>query len=237
MGTVYSITDKGKTRINNEDAVFAIANEQGALLVLADGIGGHDCGEWASGMAVKIFENSFFGDCADADKFLLEIFEKINGFIFAKAPGGSKRAGTTLVAALVRKDTCTVCNVGDSRMYFARNKILRRVTRDDSWVTEMVESGAMSEAEAEESPNRNIITQAIGTNEIVRPKLYHMDLNPGDMLLLTSDGLHGVLSLGEMAAILFASDNLSEIGGNMVRRANELDGKDNISAVLYRHGV
>jgi PPM family protein phosphatase len=231
---IHSRTDVGKVRQNNEDA---IAVDEGlGIAVLADGMGGLNAGEVAAGVAVKIaIERLRNGDRnRDLDATLQAAFREANRRVYdlSNADSDLHGMGTTLVAAVAEPDRCTTAHVGDSRAYLFRRGKLTRMTTDHSLVYELVMQGVISVDEARASPNRNIITRAIGIEPEVRCDINRVLVEPGALVLICSDGLTDMLTDGDIAAHCgqLAGDPEGLIG-SLVGEANSRGGYDNISII------
>ena len=233
--------DKGVSRANNEDACFVIPSDD--VYIVADGVGGNSSGEVASRTAVSelaVLVN-------DTDMKKLKTAEQIFGF-FSEAidnanekiytMGREKRAyrgmATTVVAAYLKKGEAYIANVGDSRAYLLRNGLLKRITKDHTYVNELVDKGVITEEEAETHSQRNVITRALGAEVNVVPDFYQFKVFRGDILMLCSDGLYGEVPEEEMQGMLEADRSMTEICQDMVERANELGGRDNITVVCLK---
>jgi serine/threonine protein phosphatase PrpC len=240
------LSDPGKVRGQNEDFIGYAeprtpeqARSQGWLFALADGCGGHDCGEVASRIAVDTLVSSFYANSArkSARTLLEELVQaantKICEFSAEARPGGSAMA-TTVVACVLRQDRATVAHVGDSRCYLVRRGQAQALTRDHSVVQEQVKMGLLSEEEAAESEARHQLSRSLGTNPSVNAEVNEHQLVAGDVLLLSSDGLHGSVSPQEIAAVMSRFPDLQEAARMLVSLACEKDGGDNISIQLIR---
>ncbi|MEM8768996.1 MAG: Stp1/IreP family PP2C-type Ser/Thr phosphatase [Pseudomonadota bacterium] len=226
----------GRVRSNNEDAVAF--DRQRGLAVLADGMGGLDAGEVASRIAVERVLGELNGDEL-SEVALREAVLQANRAVVERARQARVDMGTTVVAWL-RADhgQCFVAHVGDSRAYRLRGGTLRRLTTDHSMVQQMIDEGILSEAEALTAPNRNVITRALGLDHAVDVDVRSWVTTPGDLYLLCSDGLTDMVSepdietlLGELAD---RGQNLREVAGALVDRANDSGGHDNVSVMLIR---
>ena len=210
--------DTGRVRTNNEDRYCALLPPNtlpgvGAVLAVADGVGGHQAGEVASQMAVDgvtafLGRASESAQAKDADRtpLLRSALIAINKQIFDAAsenpPGG--HMATTLSVAMIEGAVIWIGHIGDSRIYLYRDRRLAQLTPDHSWVAEEVARGAITAEEAENHPRRNILTRAVGTAAEVEPATLKGDLLPGDTLMLCSDGLYGMVSEDRIAAVLGA---------------------------------
>jgi protein phosphatase len=248
--TIAGITDPGMMRPNNEDRI-STTPELG-LAIVADGMGGHQAGEVASGMAVDVVTRhvvDVFARAAKAKKGskseLPSVeFEAIdqaitiaNAAIFElaqKSPDCSGM-GTTIVVTLFYDDKLCVGHVGDSRLYRYRNNKIELITEDHSLVQELVARGLITPEEARNSANKNLVTRALGIGATVEPQIRECDIEDQDIFLLCSDGLNDVLPDEETAQILKEhSDDLDKAAERLVEEVNARGGPDNVSIVLVR---
>jgi protein phosphatase len=234
-------------RPENEDAVHVSelpplgsgpdASEGGFLLAVADGMGGYQRGEVASGLAIETVRAMFVEDPgADIALLLKQAFRRANEKIYENglASGPSAMMGTTLVVAATRGKYATIASIGDSRAYLARANRLTQVTRDHSLVAEQVSRGSMTEAEARESPHRNILTHALGHKpklDTKMPSVFEITLLPEDHLLILTDGFFDVVPDDDLLRIVL--DNPADIAAQrLVELAVERGTSDNVSAVV-----
>jgi serine/threonine protein phosphatase PrpC len=223
-------TDVGRTRDHNEDSYGVGEADQaehlGALLVVCDGMGGHAAGEVASGMAVETILADYYADDAEERPQAIEqAFNHANEQIYANGHGSM---GTTGVAALIYHDALHIANVGDSRAYLIRDGQIRQVTRDHSFVSDQVAAGLITAEQARSSPHRNVITRALGYQPEVLVDMFRHPLQVGDIVLLCSDGLHGLVTDDEIATITTTLP-LDEAMGQLIDLANQRGGSDNIT--------
>ncbi len=228
-----ALTDVGVKRNENQDAVLAKRLPDARLLLaVADGVGGSDGGAAASQLAVGWLEwgvSTTADAAAGLSKAYASADEAVDGL-----GSGKRKPATTLVAALVDGPQVWIANVGDSRAWIMGDGGLRQLTEDHSWVADQVRAGRLTPEEARTSQMRNVITRAIGTGDTAAPDLTGpLTLTPGETLVLTSDGLHGLLSEAEIAAVI-ASDELEDAARRLIQMANDAGGPDNISVVIYR---
>lgn len=234
---VFSITDVGRVRQMNQDYVFATDEPLGTLpnlLVVADGMGGHKAGDFASKFTVETLKEELRLTLKeDPEAVLLEAAQSVNHKLIQTAETDVKLdgMGTTLVAATIIDHTLHFINVGDSRLYLI-NKEIRQLSRDHSLVEEMLRLGGISEEEAKNHPDKNIITRAIGVKEQVEADYYEFALKKGDVILMCTDGLCNMVSEEEIFAIIKGARDIVEAGQLLIDRANENGGKDNIGIVL-----
>ncbi len=242
-GLVFAgLTDIGRRRSSNQDRFIAQALTTPAgplvLLAVADGMGGAAGGEIASAHAVdellRVVQEA--GTPEDDAQTLMEAIAAANRAVFnhARRDPALRGMGTTMVAALIRGRTLVVGHVGDSRAYLIRSGSIHRLTADHSWVAEQVRRGELTEEEAATSSFRNILTRSVGVNEWVEPELSAPQaLEPGDIILLCSDGLHGVVDDATIARVARAAEP-EEAAHQLVDLANERGGPDNITVVIVR---
>jgi serine/threonine protein phosphatase PrpC len=226
-------TDTGRQRHANEDSYFAGS----PLFAVADGMGGAQAGEVASRIAASAFERRRrVSDQAPAEGQLEEIAQQANSEIHRLAQEDSSRAGmgTTLTAAMVRDDEVALGHVGDSRAYVLRGGQLKRLTKDHSLVEELRRQGRLTEEQAEEHPQRSIITRALGPEPSVNVDTMTFPARDGDVFLLCSDGLTTMVSDDEIHQILTESRSLRSAVNRLVEAANRAGGRDNITAVAFR---
>lgn len=241
----YQNTHVGKIRSNNEDYLGIMnLNDKVHLLIVADGMGGHNKGEIASELATEIVINAIKNNC---DKiidlineespalidFITKAIVKANSLVYSKSlEDDFFGMGTTMVCALISKDKMWIFNVGDSRCYILRNSGLKQLTKDNSYVQELVESGVISQVEALTHANKNMITRAIGTDSSVVVDTYEYSIYPGDQILLCSDGLTNMLGDEDIKRILNSEKNISISGELLIEKALEAGGADNVSLIL-----
>jgi PPM family protein phosphatase len=225
-------TDTGRQRHANEDSYFA----RSPVFVVADGMGGAQAGEVASRIAAGAFERRAVDDDEPAEGQLEEIAQEANREIHQLAQKDSSRAGmgTTLTAAMVGDDEVALGHVGDSRAYVLRDGELKRLTKDHSLVEELRRQGRLTEEQAEEHPQRSIITRALGPEPEVNVDTMTFPARDGDVFLLCSDGLTTMVSDDEIREILVGAKNLRGAVSRLVDAANHGGGRDNITAVAFR---
>ncbi len=238
-----AITDVGRQRDRNEDA-FAIAAE-GRLLIVADGIGGHAAGDVASALAVDTLVEYLAGERlhavdrgeAEIEKLLIAAFEEADAKVREAAQSGKGRQGmgTTLIAAWIQGYQFHTCHVGDVRCYLRNAEGLRAVTEDHSVVGLLLRAGELTPEEAQRHPEKGTILQAIGMPMVLTPEVHSISLHAGDLVLLCSDGLWEALSDEEISTILAWEGSMRQRATQLVDRANEAGGPDNITVVLYEH--
>lgn len=241
-----ALSDTGRVRQNNEDRYCALLAPNtprgvGGVLAVADGVGGHQAGERASQMAVEGVMKLLGKSQATAQPApdgrlpqLRDALTQINTDVFTagRAPD-ARDMGTTLSVAVIEGATLSIGHLGDSRVYLLRDRALTQITPDHSWVAEEVARGAITPDEARKHPRRNLLTKAVGTQPKVEPTTLSVPLQQADMLLLCSDGLHGLVSDESIAAVL-SSKAPDEAAQVLVDMANTAGGTDNVTVVVAR---
>jgi serine/threonine protein phosphatase PrpC len=224
-------TDTGRQRHANEDAYFA----RSPLYAVADGMGGAQAGEVAARIAADAFE-THLDDSGSAEERLSRVASEANRRIFELARSDASRSGmgTTLTGALVSDDEVSIVHVGDSRAYLLREGELRQLTRDHSLVEELRRRGRLTSEEAEEHPQRSIITRALGPDADVEPDIHSHQARSGDVFLICSDGLTSMVREEEVRRILVESESLKQAVDVLIQEANRRGGRDNITVVLFR---
>ena len=239
-------TDIGLKRANNEDNLISVVPEdnqllhtRGALFVVSDGMGGHERGEVASELTIQKVKEYYYQDIQnDIPTALQEAIKKANASILQKiaATGesgtGNNTMGATCVAAVLHEQTLYVANIGDSRVYVLRAGQLRQITRDHSVVAQLVESGEITPAEARVHEKRNVIYRSLGQPE-VEIDLFSEPVQKGDILILCTDGLCGVLEDEDLRAIV-EHTSPDESVQRLIERANAEGGPDNVTAIVVR---
>jgi PPM family protein phosphatase len=230
-------TDQGRTRKSNEDAFGLHCNEGKDVcnFVVCDGMGGAAAGEIASRLAVDAMLHAMNSQELTQKSFQNAV-DAANDSVQRSAAQNPSQAGmgTTLVAMATRGNRAWVAHVGDSRCYRLRNNQLERLTHDHSLVDEQVRLGQLTQAQAETSPMRNVITRAVGTQDEVDADLLEFIVEPGDLYLLASDGLMREIDDGRIADILRNAGDLKQACDQLIDAANEAGGHDNITCVLAR---
>lgn len=238
MLKTFSITNIGRKRKTNQDFVYTSEKSVGSLpnlFLVADGMGGHKAGDYASKMTVEtIVEKAAASAETEPERILSEAISAANTLVYEQAGSAPELEGmgTTVVAATCDGMRLHVANVGDSRLYVANGREVVQITKDHSWVEEMVRRGGIPRAEARNHENKNIITRAVGADENVRADFFTVDLKEGDLILMCTDGLTNMLDDEEIRMILAGSRDIVEQAEGLVRAANERGGSDNISVVL-----
>ncbi len=238
-------TDRGRVRAQNEDAVCCLPDIGAALL--ADGMGGYRAGEVASRIAINVCTSLLHqglreltasdGDRAGRlSRLMRDSVVQANAAICQASRREPEYAGmgTTLVAMLCHQDRLFVAHVGDSRAYRLRDGILEQITRDHSQVQEQVDAGLITPQQARHAPNRNLVTRALGVDTALDVELNQFTTRAGDLYLLCSDGLSDMLDDAQIALVLQTEASLDQLADNLIARANDAGGVDNVSVVLCR---
>ena len=238
----YAITDIGLGRQLNQDFIFLSDTPMGNLpniYIVADGMGGHKAGDFASRYAVEtIIDEIKSSEEKDPVAILRNAIVKANAYTRQKSAEDYKLAGmgTTVVIATCIGRNLEVANVGDSRLYLVNDKI-EQITIDHSLVEEMVRNGSIDRDAARNHPKKNIITRAIGAQDIVEVDFFKLEINVGDMVLLCSDGLTNMVEDENIQHILRGGGSLKEKAEELVRAANNNGGKDNISLIIIEQSA
>jgi protein phosphatase len=244
-----SLTDPGRVRDHNEDCIES--RPEIGLYVLADGMGGYNAGEVASGMATSLIADGLQDAWRPRDvdrlgreeaktlseKLMREQIARSNGAIFTTSQNNPECAGmgTTLVVCLFYDNFMTVGHIGDSRLYRLRGDAMEQVTRDHSLLQEQLDSGLITPEEAKLSQNKNLVTRALGIDPTVEPEIHVYETQPDDIYLLCSDGLSDMVEDEEIRLTLITlRTNPSLTVQQLVQAANDNGGRDNISAMLTR---
>jgi len=235
MLEAFGASDPGCVRSNNED-YFLVVPAIGLYLV-ADGMGGAQAGEHASRLAAETIEQAVQqnGKAMDADG-LVVAFGRANQRVMDAAAGNPEMEGmgTTLVAAVENDGDLVIASVGDSRVYTFENGTLQAVTEDQTWVNEVGRRLGIDEENLKNHPMRHVLTMAIGVSENLRVHTHRIKPSPGMLILLCSDGLHGVLSDEELKKALASPASLEAKSKELIALARSRGGPDNITTVLLR---
>lgn len=233
----FSITDIGEKRRVNQDYVFCEVNPVGQLpnlFIVADGMGGHNAGDYASRFCVEYFTQKIRSGKNSSPIPLIETsIKETNEVLRSKAEEKTELEGmgTTFVVATIFDRTMYVANIGDSRLYVIGKKI-KQITEDHSLVEAMVKTGELNRDQARVHPNKNIITRALGANETVEPDFFEVSLEEKDIVLMCSDGLTNMLEDKLIEKIVRENDNPEIAAETLVREANKNGGKDNIAIII-----
>ena len=244
----FGMTHVGRQRQHNEDSFLVEDNAR--LFLVADGMGGHAAGEIASRIAVDSISEFIVHTKEDDGTWphaYDEHYKRSTNRLMAAVRMANTRVleamrkdarlrgmGTTVVACLADDDIMSFAHVGDSRAYLIRDKQLSRITNDHSWVFEQVQAGMLTEAEAEKHPLRNVITRALGGALQVTPDASEIEIRKGDVYLLCSDGLTGMVPEDEILRTVTENEDLEVACQRLIEKANERGGLDNVTAVLVK---
>ena len=235
----FSMTDVGMVREVNEDTVFVSNTPIGNLpnlLVVADGMGGHKAGDYASQCAVDIVKGRIAGTTENNPEVMIkDAIAEANRTLLEKAKSDTRLRGmgTTLVVATVIDKTLYFANVGDSRLYLL-NRDIKQLSRDHSLVQEMVRLGGINEEEAKNHPDKNIITRAVGAKEKLEVDFYEYRLKRGDTILMCTDGLSNMVEDEDIFRLVKSTRDVVEAVEKLIERAKENGGKDNIGVVVAK---
>lgn len=233
----FSITDVGMVRQVNQDYVYTSEKPLGNLpnlFIVADGMGGHQAGDYASKYTVEVLQKELKNNKdKDIERALVSAIKKANKEIIREAASDEhlKGMGTTVVAATIVNQMLYFANVGDSRLYLI-NQGITQLSKDHSLVEEMVRLGGIKPEEAKHHPDKNIITRAIGAKENVEVDFYEHRLKRGDIILMCTDGLSNMVEDEELFHIVQGARDIVEAGTTLVEAAKENGGTDNIGIVL-----
>jgi serine/threonine protein phosphatase PrpC len=250
-----SMIDKGKVRRSNEDSIllseFTLKHNESASFLgcygVADGMGGYECGEVASRLALVTFANHLIDlptrlitqfpnnriiPAKIVTQELNEGVRKANTGIYSTALANRNTMGTTLATALVVNDAAYIANIGDSRVYLLHEESLQQVTSDHSYVAELVAAGRINPEDIYTHPHRNIITRYLGMEKDIFPDIFIEKLTPSDVLLLCSDGLWEMVNDTDIESIMKKSPDPQAICSRLIEAANINGGTDNISVIV-----
>jgi protein phosphatase len=231
----FGLSDVGCVRTNNEDSFLVDAGL--GIYIVADGMGGAEAGEVASQLAVQSV-HSFLKSTSirDADT-LVRAIQHANQRILdaASADPRLRGMGTTIVCLLETGAECVVANVGDSRAWMLQGESLVQLTQDQSWVNEVGRPLGISEENLRVHPMRHVLTMALGVSPEIRIQVFPVELPPGSLVLLSTDGLHGPVPEEEIREILLRPISLEDRAHLLIEAAREAGGPDNITVVLIQH--
>lgn len=244
----FGITDVGRQRQHNEDAY--LVDDGNYLYLVADGMGGHAAGEVASRIAAEAiaefvshtieddgtWPHAYDENVSRNSNRLTSALKIANTRVIdaMKKDARLRGMGTTVVAGLFDDRQASIAHVGDSRAYLIRGDQMSRITSDHSWVFEQVRAGMLTEAEAEKHPLRNVITRALGGGNSVVPDVSEIEIRDGDFFILCSDGLTGMVSEDDILRIVTGAADIEQAGRELIERANQQGGHDNITVVLLQ---
>lgn len=239
----YGVTDIGKTRKQNQDKIyFPQSNDELRLFILADGMGGANAGDVASDIAIKsiikyIKENfeKISHERAEIEKLINDSIINANDKIYSLASTDENLSGmgTTLTMVLIYRGVIYIGHIGDSRLYRFRKHIIRQLTKDHSYVQELLKQGTITKEEAANHPQKNALLKALGVEENVKPDIFEKGFVKEDVLLICSDGLTNMLEEKEIYEIINKTKNdLEKTCNELINKANEKGGLDNTSVII-----
>lgn len=237
-------SDRGMQREKNEDNydVIAGSSEIPFTYIIADGMGGHNSGEVASKMAVDYVSNyihqspGIFSNPEDIPDALNEMMQAANRSIYNSSieEESNRGMGTTLIIAVVCGGKLYIGHVGDSRAYLIRESYIERLTTDHSYIEELIRNGSLTRKEAENHPQKNVITRALGCSESIEIDTYTCEIKDGDIFLLCTDGLTNMLDEEQIRQIITKSSDPEEACAELVDKANSRGGDDNITVIVFK---
>jgi protein phosphatase len=230
-------TDKGRKRSNNQDSIFMSETPIGPLpnlFLVADGMGGHAAGDFASKYAISVVIDFIRKSTIKSPVSLLKralVYASNELYKEAEKDRDKMGMGTTMVAAVFQDKTLYVANIGDSRLYIINDDI-KQITMDHSLVEELIRNGQLERNKGRNHPEKNIITRAMGSRDEAMPDFFELQLNDGDKVLLCSDGLSNMVEDDEIRDIVIDSPDLEDTVSSLISRANYYGGNDNISVII-----
>ena len=233
----YGVTDKGRRRQLNQDRVFVSDGPVGILpnlYIVADGMGGHNAGELASAICVRVIQEELKSMKGVSSEVAMETAIKAANMAIwqqAQTREGCRGMGTTVVACTCLGDDLLVANVGDSRAYICSD-VIQQVSVDHSLVEEMVQMGGLERSKARNHPDKNIITRAVGAMAEIDVDLFRVSIGQGDVIMLCSDGMTNMADDEDIREVICSEGTLRDRAHRLVDMANENGGRDNISVVL-----
>ncbi|MEG0366616.1 MAG: Stp1/IreP family PP2C-type Ser/Thr phosphatase [Coprobacillus sp.] len=242
---IITMVDIGNVREINQDYVsYYQKDENESLVVLCDGMGGHNAGEIASQLTVEYIIEQYkqlpiFDDITQIEQWLKQIVVDVNGVVYKKSQSALEfeGMGTTVVIGLIKDKQAFISHVGDSRAYFFNDNELIQLTKDDTLVNVLVDSGTISSDEAQFHPQKNILLQAVGVSEELKVSFLNKEIEQG-LILICTDGLYNSLFDSQIIDILKRDISLQDKGNELMSAAKTYGGKDNIGiALISRKGV
>jgi serine/threonine protein phosphatase PrpC len=238
-------SDKGMVRELNEDSYKIITDCPGIpfIFIIADGMGGHKSGDVASKTAVD-FVSSYirqfpkvFSEEGNIIESIRDIVKKANTNVFIESNKHESNSGmgTTFIIAVVSDNQLYIGHVGDSRVYAIREGYIKRLTTDHSYVEELIQTGSLTREEAENHPDKNIITRALGCSEDIEVDVYTREMLPDDYIIMCTDGLTNKLSEVEIKEIVEGSADPEQACKELIKKANEKGGEDNITVIIIKN--
>lgn len=240
---ICACSDVGKMRNINQDAVYYVDDEKLPLYMVADGMGGHKSGEYASNLSIHVIsrlynekrEEMVSGEL-EIPKFINDAFKAANETIVKEGADDDtiRKMGTTLTMILVKDGEAYIGHIGDSRAYMIRESEIVQLTHDHSLVAELLRSGSITESEARVHPQKNVITKALGTDSEINPDIYTKELKKDDILFLCTDGLTNMIEDADIKKRILMATELQEVCVMLTNEANELGGPDNITILMAK---
>lgn len=233
----FSITDIGQHREMNQDYVYTSENPVGNLpnlFIVADGMGGHNAGDYASKYTVETIVEVISGsELTEPIAIMEEAIQTANRLLLERAGEDEtmRGMGTTVVVLTILGSRLCIANVGDSRLYIV-NQTIQQITKDHSLVEEMVRMGEMDKEVAKDHPDKNIITRAVGAAPAVSVDFFEIEVEEGDRILMCSDGLTNMISDEDIRSIIIGQRDIAEQAEKLVETANRNGGKDNITVIV-----
>ena len=239
---VCGLTDNGLLREHNEDSLFVSDLEDFPLFIVADGMGGHNAGEIASGIAVETIKEKFIENKKDLvhKKNIIKTIEEsvfeANKKIYFKALGSSQCSGmgTTLTMAYIFENKIYIGHIGDSRAYYINDIGIEQITEDDSLVNELIKNGSITAEEATNHPQRNVITKALGTSIDIEVDIQTIKYKAGDILIICSDGLSNMVKENTIFDIIKSEEDVNLVCERFIELAKENGGLDNITVIAIK---
>lgn len=240
---ICACSDVGKMRNINQDAVYYVDDEKLPIYMVADGMGGHKSGEYASNLSIHVIsrmynekrEEMISGDM-EIPQFINDAFKAANEKIVKEGTEDDsiKKMGTTLTLVIVKDGEAFIGHIGDSRAYMIRSGEMIQLTHDHSLVAELLKSGSITAEEARVHPQKNVITKALGTDRDINPDIYTKELLKDDILFLCTDGLTNMITDEDLKDKILMASELPEMCGLLTNEANELGGPDNITILMAK---
>jgi PPM family protein phosphatase len=238
--SVAAGTDVGRIRAGNEDSLYADADQERGLFIVADGMGGHAAGEVASEMAVQIVSRELTGvrdlTREDIGPRMAAALKEANRAIYERTiqEADKQGMGTTASCLMMGYGRWFIGHIGDSRVYLLRDGVFRQLTKDHSYVQEQVDAGFLTPEQARYHPYSNVITRCVGANAAVEADVHSGELQAGDVYLVASDGLTGMVEDPQLKKILETRQTPGRMVDAMITEANRRGGLDNITAIVVQ---
>lgn len=240
---ICACSDVGKLRNINQDAVYYVEDERLPIYMVADGMGGHKSGEYASNLSIHVVSRLYnekredmISGKLEIPKFINDAFKAANETIVKEGADDEsiRKMGTTLTMILLKDGEAYIGHIGDSRAYMIRGGDIVQLTHDHSLVAELLRSGSITESEARVHPQKNVITKALGTDSELNPDIYTKELQKDDILFLCTDGLTNMIEDADIKKRILMATELQEVCVMLTNEANELGGPDNITILMAK---